>query len=107
MAAPNIPNSVQVHAACYINAGNPPTLRDGSANIASIVRNGAGDYTLTMGSGAGLNNRTVKLTVVGAVGLAVVATETDTDIQIVIVDAGNNPVDTIDCYLEVGVHSVP
>lgn len=48
MATPNIPNSLRLHAAGRLSADDPPLLTS-LVNIASVVRDSAGVYTITMG----------------------------------------------------------
>lgn len=47
MAPPNLPQGVQLHAAAIVDAAGNLVA---GANIASVVRNGPGDYTVNLGT---------------------------------------------------------
>ena len=61
MGTPNIPNGLQVAAYCRSDGANPPSLDD-PVNVLSVVRNGAGRYTVTFNDPIPIAERWIGIT---------------------------------------------
>ena len=98
MAEPNLPGAVYLHAGAFVDSGGVPGA--GAANISGVVRNGVGDYTVTLGTDIDITNRTVKLTLKNAAGEISVGAEDDMSVQVLAFDSGGVAADR-DFYIEV------
>lgn len=88
MAEPNIPSSVILHAAGFVTGGTG-ALGVNAANVASVVRNGAGDYTINLGTEIDPTERVVTIQPVNAAARTpTVQAETDASLQVLTWDAG-------------------
>jgi hypothetical protein len=86
MATPNLPNSVQLHAAGTSDGAG--ALQAGSANVQSVVRNGVGDYTVTLGTPIDPTTRSLYVQPTGAaMATATINTETSTSFQVLMFTA--------------------
>ena len=81
MTTPNIPNSVQFHAAARVTGGTGATVS--AQNITSVTRNGAGDYTVVLGTEIDPLTRSIQVSIEGAAaGFASVDNQTDAGFDI-------------------------
>ena len=106
MSTPNIPNAVELHAAGSVTGAG--VLGANSVNITGVVRNGAGDYTVTMAQAIGQATRTIKVQAINAAGRAATVVDTSATVfEVLTWDLAVPGAADSDYYFEVRRRSVP
>ena len=107
MSTPNIPNATELHAAGAVT-GAAGVLGANAVNIVSVVRNGAGDYTITMAQAIAQATRTIKVQAINAAGRAATVVDTSSTVfEALIWDLAVPGAADSDFYFEVKRRSVP
>lgn len=104
MTTPNLPPAIRVHAAGSVDGAG--ALGPGSTNVSGVVRDGAGEYTVTLGTEIDPVNSMVKIQAKGAAFASPsVSTETDSTFKVHMFDAAGAAADS-DFDFEVTRHSI-